>query len=404
LRIDAITHAHGSNVERVQSAESHGSNGASFREVLVSVRSERAHASADTRWSAADTEAFAVFAEANRRTESGGVAEFSTLRTSAGASHRASFGVAQLSVREHLDRLATEPDARLTTFGTTRSELDAMRARGEAMVSFYHLVVYERDVSASASTLGLSDARLAEVRRAATAGDAHALRSAIGADFERATGISSSALDALVDTRAVRDPAMRAAFAAQYEHDHGVAFDPAHRDAGRMAETARHVALAHPELARALSDLGGDQTAATSLGHYLGVGDSAENLLGWHARAASSVCGEARFSSILASIDTTTSRSREVEDFDRALMAVAGISDLDGEARVGTLARIARMFHGSPTRTRAALFENGHFDAPRCRTRAELDALLDEMRSGRTWSDARLAEHVAQVTAERGAS
>jgi hypothetical protein len=220
--------------------------------------------------------------------------------------------------------------------------------------------------------------------------------------FESATGLPSSAIDEMIATRVLRDPAMREAFAAQYRHDHGADFDPSHRDGARMAETAGHLALAHPEIDRALRVLGGDDAAATSLGHYLGVGDSAENLLGWHARAASTACGETRFGSLLAAIDGTTSRAREVEDFERALAAVSGISDLHGEARVTTLARIGRIFHGAPTRAREALFVDGRLDAPRCQSRAELDTLLDEMRSGRTWSDARLAEHVAEVVAERG--
>jgi hypothetical protein len=81
---------------------------------------------------------------------------------------------------------------------------------------------------------------------------------------------------------------------------------------------------------------------------------------------------------------------------------VARIQDLDGEARLATLARLARAFHGSPTRAREALFVGGHLDTPRCATRAELDAALDALRASRSWSDARLAVQVQRVLAERG--
>lgn len=406
MRIDAITPRHASNVERIGGASAHGTNASAFRDVLDSVRREHGPASTPTEpmpssWSSADVDAFAIFAEANRRTESGGVATWSTLRTTAGTSHRASFGVAQLSIREHLGRLAHEPDARLACWGTSRAEIDAMRARGEAVAAFYHLVVDGREATGSAAALELDDTLARRVASLAAAGDSAGLRGLVGARFESTTGLSASALDDLVATRALRDPSMREAFAAQYEHDHGVAFDPANRDGTRMAESARHLGLAHPEVERALTLLGGDDAAATSLGHYLGVGDSAENLLGWHERAASTVMGRERFAALLGSADTTTSHAREVEDFESALASVAGVSDLHGDARVETLARIARIFHGAPTRARESLFVDGRLDSPRCHSRAELDALLDTMRSGRTWSDARLAEHVARVALER---
>ncbi len=405
MRIDAITPGHASNVERASAVPTR-SNAASFREVLSFVRAERSGgpASVEQRWSADDVEAFAVFVEANRRTESGGSPTFSTLRTTAGSGHRASFGVAQLSIREHLARLSLEPDTRLAALGTSRAEVGAMQQRGEAMAALYHLIVDGRERSVSSARLGIDDAQARRIDDAASSGDITRLRALLGGRFEASTGVDVSAVDDLVLTRALRDPEMRDAFLAQYEHDHGAAFDPVHRDGACMAQSARHVALAHPQLARVLASLGDDDGAAISLGHYLGVGDSAENLLGWHARAAATACGTDRFSSLLAAIDTTTSRARETEDFERALAATAGISDLSGEARVATLARIGRLFHGSPTRAREALFVDGHLDAPRCRTRAELDALLDQLRSGRTWSDARLAGHVAQVVAERSTS
>lgn len=411
MRIDAILPTRPNNLDRTDGALAHATNG-TFREVIDAVRSDARptrgpdaaiDATPET-WSSADVDAFAVFAEANRRTESGGVASWSTLRTTAGAEHRASFGVAQLSIREHLGRLARASDAQLARYGTTRAEVDGMRRRGDAAIAFYHLVVDGRDASASATALGMDAAFAEDVRTLASRGDADRLRTLVGTRFEDATGLPASALDDLLATRALRDPAMREAFAAQYAHDHGVAFDPAHRDAARMSETAHHLALAHPELAHATTLLGGDDAARTSLAHYLGVGDSAENLLGWHERAASGAIGSGRLGSLLATIDGATSRAREIEDFEHARAAIAAVPDLHGDARVQTLARIGRIFHGAPSRARDALFVDGRLEAPRCQSRAELDALLDSMRSGRSWSDARLAEHVSQVVAERSAS
>jgi hypothetical protein len=408
LRIDAITRARTSNVQRGE-ALPHGENHVTFREVLSSVRAAhpQAHAldaSTPSAWTSEDADAFAIFAEANRRTESGGVAAWSALRTTAGASHRASFGVAQLSVREHLGRLGSASDAQLEGWGTSRAELEAMRARGDAAAAFYHLVVDGRATSSSASVLGMDRALVDQIRAAAARGDGAELTHLIGDRWQAETGLPPSAVAELVSTRALRDPGMREAFAAQYAHDHGVAFDPAHRDGSRMAQSARHLAVGHPEIARALTALGGDEAAATSAGHYLGVGDSAENLLGWHARGASTACSEERFAALLSSIDGTTSHAREIEDFESALAAVARISDLHGESRIETLARIGRIFHGAPARARDALFVDGHVDAPRCRTADELGALLDAMRSGRTWSDERLAGHVSQLARERSAS
>ncbi len=401
MRIDAIGRLRPTSA----SDEPRALNAVSFRDVLLEASPPTAHSSdvaGALGWSAADAEAFTVFAEANRRTESGGTATFSTLRTTAGAS--ASYGVAQLSVREHLDRLARLSDAQLAELGTSRTEIEALRGRGEAAVAFYHLVVDRRGVLASADRLGLDGASAREIGQLAEQGEPAALIDRYGERFASATGLSREELGHLVATRALRDPAMREAFATQYAHDHGAAFDPTARDAGRMAITARHVALAHPELDAAMRTLGEGDEAAVSTAHYLGVGDSAENLLGWHAHAAATSIDAGRLEALLARADATTSHLREVEDFERALAAVARIGDLDGDARIATLARLGRAFHGSPTRTREAMFENGHLSLPRFETRAELDEALDALRSGRRWSDERLAGNVADVLAERRAS
>ncbi len=406
MRIDATLPTRPRNVEHPDAPGLRASN-ATFGDALAAAREPAPAAprtTAPSRFGLADAEAFAVFAEANRRAESGGFPTFSTLRTTAGVTHRASYGVAQLSIREHLARLARERDARLVELGTSRGEVDAMRARGDAAAAYYHLVVDGRDVGASATTLGLDAEGAERIAVLARSGDVEALRTLVGPAFATRTGLPASSLDAMMATRALLAPGVRDAFHAQYCRDHGAAFDPTHRDGARMAESARHLALAHPEVERALAILGGDESAARSLAHYLGVGDGAENLLGWHARAASTACPAGRFERLLASVDATTSRAREIEDFERALAAVARVSDLPEDARVATLARIGRIFHGAPARARETLFVDGRLDAPRAHSRAELDSLLDGMRSGRTWSDERLAARVAEVVAERRAT
>jgi hypothetical protein len=391
LRIDPVTSARVNNASTPTSA----------RAVNVAPSVPCSPTDAPASWTSVDIEAFRVFAEANRRTESGGVATFSSLRTTAGPDYRASFGVAQLSVREHLARLARTSDATLESLGTTRAEVESMRGRGEAMAAFYHLLVDRRDVARSASQLDLDADTQAWVRVLVEARDVDRLRVLLGERFAVTTGVSPDAIETLVQTRTLRDEALREAFGHRYAHDHGASFDPMHRDASRMATTARHLALAHPELSSLASALGGDDAAFASIGHYLGVGDSAENLLGWHARAAASAVGDERMHALLASVDTTTSHAREIENFERSLAAVARVRDLSGEERVATLARIGRMFHGAPTRVREALFVDGRLDAPRCTSRAELDALLDRLREGRRWSDERLARRVADVIDER---
>jgi uncharacterized protein YjiS (DUF1127 family) len=397
MRIDAIALARVDNAAATDVARG-------INRATATSPASRTTLDAPTTWTSSELEAFRVFADANRRTESGGVATYSSLRTTAGADYRASFGVAQLSVREHLARLSRLSDAALADLGTSRREIDAMRARGEAAAAFYHLLVDRRDVTHSAQRLELDDATSARVRTLAEARDIEGLRSLLGDRFAETTGLAPTALDAMMQTRALRDPSLRAAFLDRYAADHGAAFDPMHRDASRMVATARHLCIAHDELATVATTLGGDEPAYAAMAHYLGVGDSTENLLGWSARAAASTTSDERLATLLASVDSTTSHAREIENFERALAAVARIQDLDGDARIETLARIGRMFHGSPTHVREALFVDGRLDAPRYASRAELDASLDRLRAGRRWSDARLAEHVADVLRERRTS
>lgn len=351
--------------------------------------------------SAADESAFDVFVEANRRTESGGVASFSMLCTTAGSEHRASFGVAQLTMREHLSRMARLDDAALREVGTTHAEVDAMRARGDAAIAYYHLLVDGAAPETSRTTLRLSREDAARAGQLTEAGDLEGLTALLGPCFTEATGLPASALGELTATRALRSRELRADFRAQYEHDHGVPFDPAERDPARMITTARHVALSHPELDATVRALGSDDAGALALGHYLGVGDTAENMLGWHARAASTITGSERFGAILSLADPITSRAREADDFARALAATTAIGDLDGEARVAILSRLGRIFHGAPARARERFFVDGSLDAPRFTTRAEVEAAVAEMRDGRSWSDDRLLGHVSDVLRER---
>jgi hypothetical protein len=351
--------------------------------------------------SVADDAAFTVFVEANRRTESGGVAAFSTLVTTAGPEHRASFGVAQLTMREQLSRMAQLDDAGLRALGTSHAEVDAMRSRGDAAIAYYHLLVDGAAPETSRATLRMTREDALRAGQLAESGDVQGITAMLGAGFTEATGLPESALADLTATRSLRSRELRADFRAQYEHDHGVPFDAAERDPARMIVTARHVALSHPELDRTMTALGHDDAGALALGHYLGVGDTAENMLGWHSRAASSAVGSERFGALLALADPITSHARETDDFSRALAATAAATDLEGDARVALLARLGRLFHGAPARARERFFVDGALDAPRFTSRATLEAAVDEMRQGRSWSDDRLLANVSDVLAER---
>ncbi len=353
----------------------------------------------DARISGEDRTAFYLAIEANRRAESGSAtARFSTLRTTAGREHRASFGVGQLAIRDHLDRLAALPDAELAELAVSRARLSAARARGEAAMAFFHLVVDRRDLTSAASTAGVSSG---DAARAETA-SARELDASMGARFVETTGLPRDALTALVETRALRRTELRDEFRRRYAADHRVAFDPAHRDSGRMARTAQALAASHAALAAVLTRLGGDAGAAASLAHYLGVGDLAENLHGFYARAASEALGRDEYAAILARVDPITTRLRELANFEHAIAAVDGVPDLHGVERARMLGRVGRCFHGAPARARAAFFFGGELRRPRATTASELEAAIQEYRAGRPWSDDRVQEAFEELLAERG--
>ena len=344
-----------------------------------------------------DRAVFELAVRANRRTESHEVARFSTLRTTAGESHRASYGVAQLTVREHLTQLERLSDGELEALGIARTDVDAMRSRGDAVEGWYRLLVGRDDAWAAAAELGLAPSLADDARELARQGDGAGLVARFGADFASGTGLPRESIAELARTRMLGDPELRAAFRAQYEHDHGAAFAPADRDPTRMAETVRNLVLAHPELEPLLDAMGGTERGAGSLGHYLGVGDVPENLFGWYARAAEHAVGRERFEHALVAGDPITSTLREAGNVSRAQAALAGVGELDPDRRVELVARIARCFHGAPARARAAFFVGGDLSSPRFQTEAELEAGLDAYVAGRPWSDARLRGELAAL-------
>jgi hypothetical protein len=355
----------------------------------------------DRRIAGEDRDAFYLAVEANRRTESGGVPAFSALRTTAGLAHRASYGVAQLTVRDHLRELASLDAAELAIVGITAAEIEGMRQRADAAAAWWTVLVERRAVDDAAAVIGQAATDLAGARQLCTAGDRGALIRRYGPSFATGTGIPSGAISDLCATRQLLEPALRAAFAAQYRADHGVSFDPGRRDARLMAATAEHVVGTHRELAASFAQLGGDRRGAQALAHYLGVGDANENLYGWCARAAESALGRDRYVRILTLADPVSSRLRELSNFEHAMAAVSGVIDLRGIERARMVTRIARCFHGAPGRARLSFFFDRDPRRPRSTTAGELEAAIQEHRLSRAWSDARVQSAFDEVLAER---
>lgn len=351
----------------------------------------------DARIAGEDRDAFYLAIDANRRAESGaGGARFSTLRTTAGPEHRASYGVAQLTIRAHLVQLARLDDGELAELRIDRDEIVRMQRAGDAAIAWYRLIVEGR--AAEAVALRVDPASAAALR--SCSGDRRALIARGGARFVATTGLPAAALRELGETCVLRERALREAFAARYRAMHGVAFDPANRDGARMRATVLALARERRDLAALLARLGGE-TAAVSLAHYLGVGDVAENLYGWHARAAAGAVGPDRFVSLLASADPISTRLTELSSFEAALAAVRGTRDVEGLERARMLTRIARCFHGAPSRAREAFFWDGDLARPRATTAAELEAGIQEHRAGRMWSDDRVQRAFDDLARQR---
>jgi hypothetical protein len=324
---------------------------------------------------AADRAAYERVSEVNARTESGGRDRWSGLATTAG--RPASYGRGQLVIREHLSEADRLSDAQLGRLRVTRGELDAARARGSAAEGWYRAMHDGRRGPASARRLGLSPAERTELRGLVEGRRWDEAEARFGARFTESTGLPASELRAMGQTAVLRDPAHRAEFRRLYREQHGVDFDPRRRDNDRMAATARRLAESRPELAEAAERLGGSYS---SLGYYLGRGDTAENLNGWYARAAEGALGRERFVGLVESVNDVSTEARHVRNFMRARAALAD-SGLSGEARTRMLARLSRQFHGAPGAALDTFFHGRDLSRPRAHSPAEAERLLQRLLS-----------------------
>jgi hypothetical protein len=379
------THAPGSQPEELD------------REDGILAEMTRAHLAPEDRM------AFYIAMEANRRTESGEAVapRFSTLRTTAGAEHRASFGPAQLNAHELLGNAARLPDDALARLEVTRDELNRMTRSGDAVMAWYRVLV-ERLPAEDAGAASIFAADLERIKTIDLERDRASLVATMGPRFAEATGLPREAILELADTAVLRTHERREAFASLYVARNQARFDPAHRDGARMADTARALARTTPDLDRILVRLGGVEDGAASLGHYLGVGDVAENRFGWYARAAAAAVPRDRYRAIVAAVEPAASRIRELYNFENAASAISEVRDLAGAERMRMLARIGRCFHGAPGRARTAFFEHEDTSKPKARTAADVEALVLEYRLTRTWSDQRVQQQFDALLLERG--
>jgi hypothetical protein len=356
----------------------------------------------DARVSGEDRDAFYLAVEANRRAESG-QAIYSRLRTTAGSLHRASFGRAQLTIEDHLDRIATLSDEETVTLGITRAELREMRGRGAAARSWYEFLVSGN--ASAANTLDLSGperAAAAQFMQHESAASLQGLVVKLGASFARTTGLPASAIRDLAATRSLASGARRADFRARYERIAGAPWSPADRNAAHIAQVVDAMSEHDAVLARVEVVLGGDNSARAAVGHYLGVGNVAENLFGWHARAAANVLPRPRFETFIRNADPLSTRLRELANWSHAVAAVDGVPDLHGVERARMLTRIARCFHGAPARARTAFFFGDDETRPRATRASELEAMTLEYREHRMWSDDRVQVRFEALLEERG--
>lgn len=350
-----------------------------------------------------DRDAFYLAVYANRRAESGTQgARFSTLRTTAGPDHRASYGDAQLTIRDHLFYVLQLSDSQLRELGVLRSELTEMQRRGENAGSWYHLLVDRRDIASASSRIDVRGADIEMARMLASQNQLDGLIVRFGRRFANSTGLPGDAIEQMAITQWLRQRNLRENFRRRYQREHGSSFDPSRRDLGRMCATARALAREDQQLGAVLDALGGRESGAASLAHYLGVGDVGENYYGWYARAARQAVGAQRYQEILAVSDPVSTRLRELSNFQNAMAAVRGVRDLMGIERARMLTRIGRCFHGAPGRARDAFFFDDDPSRPRASTATELEAGIQEYRLGRPWSDARVQRAFDELVEERG--
>lgn len=347
-------------------------------------------------------DSFYMAIKANEITESTGRAVFSALRTTAGPQHRASFGLGQLVIKAHFAELRKlEPDE-LRQLGIDSRDLARMMQYGDAAIAWFEILVRGRRAPETLSDAGLNRDQANTVIQLASREHFDELVPNFGGIFAAKTGIAAEALADLARTRHLVTAAE--AFRAQYQRDNGVAFDRNERQSARIAVTVNGLLRRDAVLRKLLEQMGGEQ-AEGSIAHYLSVGDSNENLYGWHARAVQAAIGRDAFVAMLERIDPITTRLRGLENYQHALAAVVGVTDLRGVERARMLARLGRCFHGAPGRSRTAFFFEGDYDRPMATTASQLEGAIQTYRLNRTWSDDRLQAAfdgmIAEIIAER---
>ena len=377
----------------------HAERAANPRDLNVGARESLVHSLTTSAIRPADREAFQLADRANGLTESSGRATFSSLRTTAGPTARASFGVGQLTTGSHLDQLVRLTPEQLAALGVDPQELSRMRRRGGAAEAWYRLVVRGGSSERLAVRAGIDPAQLPRLRELANNNQWHAIATEFGARFGATTGLSSSSIVDMARTVLLTRARYRREFAAMYESMHD---GPFVRGPGRgplLAATARQFAEAHPEFRHILRSLGGNDSGAQSLGHYLSLPHVAENLHGWYTAAARGAVGVERFVAILEHIDTVTTRMRHLENVTKALAAMSRAEGLGGVEQARVVARISRCFHSLPANAREHFFVDGNLSQPRFEGTDQLLAGLDDFlrRYHFEYSDRRLSRHMDRV-------
>ncbi len=300
--------------------------------------------------------------------ESGGREVYSGLRTTAGA--RASFGRGQLTIREHLNGARKLNNGQLAALGTSRAEIDKARGNGQAAESWYRVMHKSRGHARHARKLGLSAGERGDLQRMVKARDWAGVQSRFGDRFAQGTGIPAGEIQGMAQTSLLKDKSVRDEFRKVFQEVNGHKFNPGRRRNAELAKASEEMVRRHPELQPVLQRLGGSHT---SMGYYLGRGNTAEIMHGWYARGTEAALGKSRAHGLIKDLNPVTTELRHVSNYRKATAAVAQ-SGLTGADRSRAIGRIARQFHGAPGSARRRFFDKGK---PRATSPAELQQLLD---------------------------
>ena len=229
-----------------------------------------------------------------------------------------------------------------------------------------------RGAAAHGRGIGLSTSEQSDLQRLTRDHNWTEIDTRFGERFARDTGLPRGDIQDMARTSLLRDRGHRDAFRSTYRQMHGAEFNPRQRNNRNIAATAERLVRERPELRPVLEQLDGSHT---SLGYYLGRGDTAENLNGWFARAAETELGPGRGAGLIQDVNPVTTEARHVGNFMHARSAVAQ-AGLTGEARTQMLGRISRQFHGAPGAARGHFFHDGDYSRPRAQSPEQMDQLL----------------------------